>query len=111
MILGPIGGNSGFDGPFLIIQLAVLTCICLGFIFSSYLPRTSMRASMRAVVGLTIIGELLVPLFWYLAYPSVNGIEEAGRLFFLIPFFLLNTVCSIILILKLRKRRSKVAIP
>lgn len=93
----PPSGNSGFDKPFLLLQLAGIVGWVAALLVGRRLPPWSPWP--LAFLWLSVV--FVVPAYWYAAYPVRNGIEGAGRIMFLVPLVGMNAVLGVVTLVRL----------
>jgi hypothetical protein len=100
-----MSGNAGFDVLFIVLEMAVtllwlVAAVAKGLRRRAWLP--------KAAFGLAVLGLLVLPAVWNLAYPASSGIEGAGRVLIGVPFVLVQGLLSILWsIFSADDRRSK----
>ena len=95
-MFGPVGGSAAFDKTFLILE-ALGIVLWIGLLFAGRrLPDWCPWAMGLLAVFLIVV----LPVYWYVAYPVQHGIEGAGRILFLVPLVGLNLILAAISIFR-----------
>ena len=87
-MLGNAPANSGFDHWFFILELVAFS-IALGLLlFARKLPVWSLWPALGFALALAVA----TPVYWYVAYPPLGGLDGAGRILFGVPALLGNLI-------------------
>jgi hypothetical protein len=81
-------GNSGFDVMFFVLEGVALALGVVVVFFVKHIPPWSVVPSL-VIASVIAVGT---PIYWYIAYPPLSGLDGAGRILFGVPVVLVNVI-------------------